>query len=369
MARANPSEPTDATQGSHHTPDIEAPSQQAISAFYDGMRPFWHPVLWESDLAEGKLLRVELLGVGIVLARLDGKVAALRDLCRHFQARLSLGEVVGLEGGEAVMCPYHGWAYGADGICKRIPQLAAGRQIPPAARVDAYRVSIRYGLIWVCMAEPVYDIPDYPERDDPAFRTVTIVEKEASKTSSIRMIMGTLDDTHFPWVHEGILGNRDAPAPPDHTVWRDGRYLMLQYDTDQPPSLVSTDMSAGGGLSKGSVKIRYTDHVGMPNVIRLVKDSDAGRYVVWLATCPNSYNRTTNFWAFSRNYDLSPASDAAYESLSAHVRSQDKPIVESQRPWLLPPFWTGLEMPLTPGDKPLMAYQKWLEELGIVTRI
>ena len=42
---------------------------------------------------------------------------------------------------------------------------------------------------------------------------------------------------------------------------------------------------------------------------------------------------------------------------------------ESQRPWLLPPFWTGLEMPLTPGDKPLMAYQKWLEELGIVTQI
>ena len=69
------------------------------------------------------------------------------------------------------------------------------------------------------MTEPAYDIPDYPERDDPAFRTVTIVEKEASKTSSIRMIMGTLDDTHFHGFTRASLATATTPR---HRTTRSG---------------------------------------------------------------------------------------------------------------------------------------------------
>ncbi len=350
--------------------DLEKPSQEAIEGFYEGMRSFWHPVLRQNELQDGQLVRVELLGVGIVLARLDGEVTALRDLCRHFQARLSGGEVVTIDGEQAVMCPYHGWSYGRSGQCRRIPQLLEGRKIPPTAKVDSYRVTIAYGLIWVCLSdEPKFDIPEYPEWDDTSFRTVTMIEDETSLTSSTRMIMGTLDDTHFPWVHEGILGNRNEPAAPDHQVRREGQYLVLQYEVDQPPGLATTDMSVEGAAEQESVRITYTDYVGMPNVIRLIKDSSSGRYVIWLATCPNAYNRTTNFWAFSRNYDLSPDRDRTYEEFAAHVRSQDKPVIESQRPWMIPPFWSQLELPLGPADKPLMEFQKWLEELGIVTAI
>ncbi len=350
--------------------EIEKPSAEAIKGFYDGMRPFWHPVLWEDDLTEGQLKRVELLGVGIVLARLNGEIAALRDLCRHFQARLSLGEVIEVGGAQTVMCPYHGWAYGGDGMCKRIPQLLEGRKIPPSARVDSYQVTTAHGLIWVCMAdEPKFEMVNYPEWEDDAYRSVRMKEDELSRTSSTRMIMGTLDDTHFPWVHEGILGTRDEPAAPDHKVWRKDQYLVLQYDVEQPPGLATTDMSVEGATEQGNVKIRYTDYVGMPNVIRLVKDSDSGRYVVWLATCPNRYDQTTNFWSFSRNYDMDPENDKNYKEFSMHVRSQDKPIIESQRPWLIAPFWTRMELPLGPADKPLMEYQKWLEELDIVTQI
>lgn len=350
--------------------EVEGPSDEAISNFYDGMRPYWHPVLWERDLADAQLVRVELLGVGIVLARLNGEVAALRDLCRHFQARLSIGEIVDVDGIDTVMCPYHGWSYGRDGACKRIPQLLQGRKIPQTARVDSYHVTIAYGLIWVCMAEePKFPLVDYPEWEDESFRSVVMQEDEISHTSSTRMIMGTLDDTHFPWVHEGILGTRDEPEAPDHKVWRDGQYLVLQYDVEQPPGLATTDMSVEGAAEQGDVCIRYTDYVGMPNVIRIVKDSESGRYVVWLATCPNRYDQTTNFWSFSRNYDMSPESDKNYEEFAAHVRSQDKPIIESQRPWLIAPFWSQIELPLGPADKPLMEYQKWLEELEIVTGI
>jgi vanillate O-demethylase monooxygenase subunit len=343
-----------------------APSTQAIEGFYAGMRKFWHPVLRTDDLPIDKPIAVELLGTAIVLARLDGEIRALRDVCRHFQARLSLGEVVDIDGKDTLQCPYHGWAYGGDGKCARIPQLPEGRRIPPTAFVPSYLVEERYGVIWVCLeGEPRFPLPDYPEWGDQSFRTVTIKEEKTTRTSATRMIMGTLDDTHFPWVHEGILGERDKPEPPDHKVWREDGSLVLQYDISQPPNYATTDVSRLNEDDTDWVRITYTDYVSMPNTIRLIKDGEAGRYVIWLSTCANSYNKTTNFWAFSRNYDMDPAQDKTYEEFAAHVRSQDKPIIESQRPWLIPPFWSGIEMPLAPGDLPLVEYQKWLEELEI----
>jgi hypothetical protein len=59
------------------------------------------------------------------------------------------------------------------------------------------------------------------------------------------------------------------------------------------------------------------------------------------------------------------STDSAYEEFGAVVRKQDKPIIESQRPWIIPPFFTMIELPMGPADLPLMQYQKWLQELEI----
>ena len=348
----------------------DGPSAEAIAAFREGMMPFWHPVMEARDLMDDRPSAVQLLGRRLVIARLDGELLAMPDTCRHFQARLSLGTIVTVAGERTIQCPYHGWAFGQDGRCVRIPQLAAGRAIPKTANLPSYKVTERYGLIWVDLSGTAsFPIPDFPELDDPAFRIVRLRESEPTRTSATRMIMGTLDDTHFPWVHEGILGDRDHPEPPDHKVWRQGHELVVRYEVEQPPNMITTDMSRPDTERAGPVKIVYTDCVGMPNVIRLVKDSDAGRYVIWLASSPLDYDACANFWIFARNFDLDPGRDAAYEAMSAHVRLQDKPIIESQRPWLIPPFWTQIEMPMAPGDLPLIEYQKWLEELKISTAV
>ena len=349
----------------------DEPSAEAIASFYSGMARFWQPVLAAGDLPEGKPVAVRLLGKPIVLARLNGKVSAMLDACRHYQARLSLGEIIQHQGRQALMCPYHGWAFDGGGQCVRIPQLPEGRKIPPAAGVPGFKAAEHLGLIWVCLSGgPEFDLVDFPEYADPAYRVVRLREAEPMRTSSVRMLMGTLDDTHLPWVHGGVLADRSNPKPPDHRVWRDedGRTLILQYEVEQPPSVVSTDTSRGGKEAAG-VRVRFTDYVGMPNVIRLVKEADGGHYVIWLATCPNDYRTTTNFWYFARDYDLDPAHDESYERFSGNVRVQDKPIIESQRPWLLPPFWTQIELPVRPGDEPLIEYQKWLQELRIAAAI
>ena len=348
----------------------DGPTPEAVAAFREGMTPFWHPVMEAVDLREDRPSPVQLLGRRLIIARLDGVLVAMPDTCRHFQARLSLGTIVTVAGERSIQCPYHGWAFGQGGRCVRIPQLPEGRSIPKAANLPSYNVTERYGLIWVDLSgEAAFPIPQFPEFEDPAFRIVRLRETEPTRTSATRMIMGTLDDTHFPWVHEGILGDRDHPEPPDHKVWRQGPELVVRYEVEQPANMVTTDMSRPGADQAGPVRIVYTDCVGMPNVIRLVKDSEAGRYVIWLASSPSDYDTCANFWIFARNYDLDPSRDAAYEALSAHVREQDKPIIESQRPWLIPPFWTQIEMPLAPGDLPLIEYQKWLEELNISTAV
>ncbi len=77
-------------------------------------------------------------------------------------------------------------------------------------------------------------------------------------------------------------------------------------------------------------------------------------------------NETITFWGSARNYDFDqPVFDPVFEQMQDTLRAQDKRIVESQRPWLLPPFWTKVELPLRPADLPLIEYQKWLEELGV----
>ncbi len=218
--------------------------------------------------------------------------------------------------------------------------------------------------MWVCLSgHPRFDVPAFPEFDDAAFRTVLLTEPTMTRANALRMIIGTLDDTHFPWVHEGILGSRDDCRPPEHGAVREGRYLEVHYEIEQPPNLATTDVSAADGQE--AVPITYTNHVGMPNVIRLVKDSDSGRYVIWLASCAVAHDVTVNYWAFSRNYDMAPERDAVYREFSQAVRDQDKPIIESQRPVLVPPLDAGVALAMSPADRPLIEYIRWLDELGL----
>lgn len=78
------------------------------------------------------------------------------------------------------------------------------------------------------------------------------------------------------------------------------------------------------------------------------------------------YNQTDTYWGSARNFNLSaPAYDEEFEKMQDLVREQDRRVVESQRPWLLPPFWTKLELPVRPADLPLIEYHRWVEELGI----
>ena len=327
-----------------------------VRAYHAALEPFWHPVAPADSLVGGPVA-VTLLGRGLALARLDGEAVAFDDVCRHLGAALSIGGVVG--DGCFLRCRYHGWSYDKTGRCVDIPSRR-GTAIPQEARVRTHPTREAYGLVWVCLdSEPRHEPHALPEFEDETFHKGPLRTYGPWRASAPRIVMAALDDTHFPWVHPGILGDREHPEPPDHEVYREGEYLVSTYDMMQP---ANDTVSSGDGDTLE--KVTYTNHV-TPTGIRLVKESAAGTYVVWQVACPIGPDRSVIFSRQVRDFDTDPARDPDYEELQDKILSQDKPIVESQRPWLLPPLSSRMMLYVRPADLPLVAFQKWLEELRV----
>jgi phenylpropionate dioxygenase-like ring-hydroxylating dioxygenase large terminal subunit len=188
------------------------------------LRNHWHPVATSDELGKAPL-GVSLLDERIVVWRANEKVAAFRDLCVHRGTALSLGWIQ--EGN--LVCAYHGWTYSPDGGCVRIPTLMPGRAISAKARATAvFTAQERYGLVWVCLAEPRASIPEIPELEDPSYHTF-FHSTEAWETSAARMIENFIDTSHFPYVHPDINATRDDPVIPDFKVKHNG--LELSFET------------------------------------------------------------------------------------------------------------------------------------------
>jgi nitrite reductase (NADH) small subunit len=59
--------------------------------------------------AVGQVMEAEVEGVGVCLANVDGELSALDNVCPHRQGPLGQGWLEG----EAVVCPWHSWAFHA----------------------------------------------------------------------------------------------------------------------------------------------------------------------------------------------------------------------------------------------------------------
>src|SRR5947199_2492044 len=173
----------------------------------------WHPVAREEDLASGGPVAARLLGEDIVVWRSGDRYLAWRDICIHRGTRLSLGRVVA---GDGLECAYHGWTYGADGRCTHIPAHPA--QAPPAkACVATYQAKAAYGVVWATLGSGASGIPRF-DLMEQAGHHVLLAGPYPVKAAGPRVIENFLDVGHFPFVHEGILGDRSRPEIEDYSA-------------------------------------------------------------------------------------------------------------------------------------------------------
>ena len=120
-------------------------------ATHPALRRYWH-VVARSGAVTTEPVGVRLLGENLVVWRAaDGGIGALADRCAHRESPLSPGKVKA----GCIECPYHGWQYDASGGCVLVPSSGVGAPIPPKARVPAVNATERYGLVWLCLDDPV----------------------------------------------------------------------------------------------------------------------------------------------------------------------------------------------------------------------
>jgi phenylpropionate dioxygenase-like ring-hydroxylating dioxygenase large terminal subunit len=171
------------------------------------LRNFWYATHPLSGLRDGpKAFR--LMGEDLVLfLDAEGRPAALRDRCCHRTAKLSRGWC---ENGR-IVCGYHGWTYDTSGALVRIPQYSPEKALPAFA-VESFRCVARYGYAWVCLGEPLADVPAIPEDSQPEFRRIQQFH-DMWRTSPLRFMENSFDNAHFSFVHKGTFGQIEQPEP------------------------------------------------------------------------------------------------------------------------------------------------------------
>jgi len=90
----------------------------------------------DSELGEGEMKAVRLKGKPIMLARVNGEVFGVSNVCPH-EGRSFQG---GILTGYILMCPWHGWKF----------DLRSGQyQDIPQVKLECYRCKVENGRIFV----------------------------------------------------------------------------------------------------------------------------------------------------------------------------------------------------------------------------
>jgi phenylpropionate dioxygenase-like ring-hydroxylating dioxygenase large terminal subunit len=307
----------------------------------------WHVVARSLDISSGAIRSARLLGQDLVLWRSDHGLCAWQDLCMHRGAKLSGGRIHD----DCLICPYHGWQYDASGRCVNIP--AHPQQPPPArARTITCQIAEKYGLIWVCLGKAKGDPPGFSEADDSSFRKVH-AGPYLFKAHGPRVIENFLDVGHFPFVHAGFLGD------PSHTEVGD-------YEVETTPTgIIARDIAVWQPDPDGtgqSAKVLYTYRVMRPLTAYFLKSHKQQKFSILNCVTPVDERLSISWLIMALNYSPETTDDQL-RSFQDVVSGQDIPIVESQRPELLPlDLQTELHLR---SDRTAIAYRQWLSKIGL----
>lgn len=177
--------------------EIPEATTRALVPSEAGYHQCWYPVCVSSDLKSGQLLGIDLCDGRIIVYRTaDGTVHALSAYCKHMGADLSVGELVDDE----PRCPFHHWQYASDGRCSKIP---SGDRIPRRARLHAFPVVDRWGLIWVFWGkEELYPVPALDAWDD---ETMIFHAFEAELIEPLKVDPWVFSSNIFDIVHNRVV--------------------------------------------------------------------------------------------------------------------------------------------------------------------
>jgi phenylpropionate dioxygenase-like ring-hydroxylating dioxygenase large terminal subunit len=322
------------------------------------LRREWMAIGWSREVKPGQIVARRLMGLDLVLWRSSQGLHCWRDLCVHRGARLSLGTIQLREsdrddaGRECLVCPYHAWEYAPSGACERIP--AQPDLIPPAkARAENFGVIERYGVIWVALGDPRAAVPEFAICEDPAFRTV-LAGPYRFRAQGPRVIENLLDVAHLGFVHAGLLGDPTRGKVEDYEV-------TAGDDLRGPEAKKIRIWQPDPDGTGGSALVNYHYWVSGPLTAGFVKSHGDQRFGILAQVAPIDADTCETRLVMSMNYGHE-IPDEELLRFQDHVTEQDRVVVESQRPELLP-LDLQAELHLR-SDRMAIAYRKWLSAIG-----
>ncbi len=329
-----------------------------MAVFHDNpaLRDHWYAVATDVGLSSGPVSRT-LLGEPLVIYKdANGRAIAAPDRCPHRQAPLSAGKV---ERGVLVCC-YHGWSFGADGKCVRIPSAPPDFPIPQNSHLQCFETAVRYGLIWVCLGNPANGIPEISHEDDAAFRRINSPVK-TWKVSATRMTDNFLDIAHFPWVHRGTFGSSQRTLVPKIKLLDlDNGFYGYEYSVvaENPPTASLTTVQDTTDVNR-----KMTTGFQLPFTVRSTIEYSTGlQHIILLLTTP--IDDVTSYFTFViwRNDDFRVSAEDIIQ-FDRMIGEEDRTMLE-KIPGVLP-FSHGA-LATTQSDKASTAWRvRFAQLLGI----
>jgi len=303
----------------------------------------WYVAALESDVPSDRPLGVRMLGQDLVLFRdAEGVIRALSDVCVHRGGSLCRGK---LQAGR-VACPYHGWEFDGEGQCVRIPALGDEANLPKRARVDAYPVELRYGLVWVFIGDAKADErPPIPDTFAPYFESADwrcIAGKFHFPANWQRVMENGLDTAHVHLVHPAF-GNPAAakvePAIIEESQWgAKTAHSFTAAAIENKSGASRAALEEAGRAAPGSRRPSSELQFHMSGLTIQILQTMAPGIAQCILSCdtPIDEHSTMAFWIQARTYKREPEHDADRAAMVTKVYEQDATVVCASRPAFVP---------------------------------
>ena len=307
----------------------------------------WYVICRKDEIDENKILLKYVFDQEIIIWKKKERIMAWENLCIHRGSRLSLGSI----NNGILKCAYHGWEYNQDAQCVKIPSQP-DIKIPKKACVKSYKVIEKMNMVWINLSKDANDFVNIKEFNENNFNLVAS-GPYIMNASAPRAIENFLDVAHFPFVHENHLGVKDKPMIDDYDVVSSNKGIHASNVKIFQPNPDGTNKSG---------EVIYDYHVHSPFVASLGKDvSKNKRFVLVFYVTPISETKSMIYTLTLMNFGK--LDDKIVRDYQDFITAQDVPIVESQRPELLP---MDLQEELSiRSDKISIAYRRYLKKMNI----
>ncbi|MGW4464115.1 Rieske 2Fe-2S domain-containing protein [Micromonospora sp. NPDC004704] len=277
------------------------------------VRNQWYVAAYGSEIGRDLFSRT-VCGESILFWRTEaGAVVAMTDRCVH--RRFPLSQPPGHLVGDTVVCGYHGFTYGADGVCVAVPGQT---RVPRAARLGSYPVKEQDSFVWVWIGEPAgadeSTIPRAPWLDLDGYTAVYGMEPLAARYDLL--VDNLLDLSHETYLHGGYIGTPEVANTPITTEVDEERgiiYVSRHMDDAECPPFYSRSTGIEGRI------VRWQDIEYHPPCLYLLHsriapvgvypepdgtDERAFHVEVVYAITPETETTTHDFWAVARDFAL-----------------------------------------------------------------